>query len=76
MVRLRVRPQAQRLGYGSAIVMALEERARELGYLMLRADTTACQRPALELYRGFGWREIRREVINGITNIHIEKPLG
>jgi GNAT superfamily N-acetyltransferase len=76
MVRLRVRPDLQRLGYGSAVVMALEERARELGYQMLRADTTAYQQPALELYRRFGWRETRREVINGITNIHIEKPLG
>jgi GNAT superfamily N-acetyltransferase len=76
MVRLRVRPDLQRLGYGSAVVMAIEERARELGYLMLRADTTAYQQPALELYRRFGWRETRREVINGITNIHIEKPLA
>jgi GNAT superfamily N-acetyltransferase len=76
MVRLRVRPDRQRHGYGSAIVMALEERARELGYLMLRGDTTAYQQPALELYRGFGWRETRREVINGIVNIHIEKPLS
>jgi GNAT superfamily N-acetyltransferase len=76
MVRLRVRRDVQRLGYGSAMVMALEQRARELGYLMLRADTTAYQRPALELYQGLGWRETRRELINGITNIHIEKPLG
>jgi GNAT superfamily N-acetyltransferase len=76
LVRLRVRSDLQRRGYGSALVMALEERARELGYLMLRGDTTAYQQPALELYRGFGWRETRREVINGIVNIHIEKPLG
>ncbi|MCW2886027.1 MAG: hypothetical protein QOE54_6879 [Streptosporangiaceae bacterium] len=76
MVRLRVSPDVQRRGYGSAVVRALEERARELGYLMLRGDTTSYQRPALELYRGFGWQETRREIINGITNIHLEKPLG
>jgi GNAT superfamily N-acetyltransferase len=75
MVRLRVRQDVQRRGYGSAVAWALEQRARELGYRSLRADTTAYQRPALELYRGSGWRETRREVINGITNVHLEKPL-
>lgn len=75
MVRLRVRPAAQRRGYGAAMVRALEERADEYGYRVLRADTTELQGPALALYRKFGWKETRREMIGGITNIHIEKPL-
>lgn len=75
MVRLRVRPAVQRRGYGSAVVTALEERAREYGYRILRADTTELQGPALELYRKFGWTQTRREVIGGIVNIYIEKPL-
>ncbi|GAA2146318.1 GNAT family N-acetyltransferase [Actinomadura napierensis] len=75
MVRLRVRPSVQRRGYGTAVVSALEERAVEYGYRILRGDTTELQAPALALYRKFGWRETRREVIGGIVNIYIEKAL-
>ncbi|XVQ09249.1 GNAT family N-acetyltransferase [Spirillospora sp. CA-255316] len=75
MVRLRVHRRAQRRGYGRAVVAALEERAAEYGYRVLRADTTELQGPALQLYRDFGWTETRREVIGGIVNIYLEKPL-
>ncbi|MQY06358.1 GNAT family N-acetyltransferase [Actinomadura macrotermitis] len=75
MVRLRVRPDVQRRGYGRAVVQALEERAAEIGYRLLRADTTEHQGPALALYRGFGWTETRREPIGGIVNIYLEKRL-
>ncbi|RSN70487.1 GNAT family N-acetyltransferase [Actinomadura sp. WAC 06369] len=75
MVRLRVLPAVQRRGYGAAVVTALEQRAAELGYRVLRADTTELQEPALALYRRFGWTEKRRERIGGIVNIYIEKPL-
>ncbi|WP_131739511.1 GNAT family N-acetyltransferase [Actinomadura roseirufa] len=75
MVRVRVRPAVQRRGYATALVTALEERAREYGYRILRADTTELQGPALALYRGFGWTETRREPIGGIVTIYIEKPL-
>ncbi|GAB3275800.1 hypothetical protein GCM10027589_01130 [Actinocorallia lasiicapitis] len=75
MVRLRVRPDLQRLGYGAAVLQALEERAAELGYRRLLGDTTEFQGPAIELYRKYGWHEIRREVINGIINIYGEKQL-
>ncbi|MFI0449550.1 GNAT family N-acetyltransferase [Actinomadura sp. 6N118] len=75
MVRLRVRPGVQRRGFGAAIVRALEQRAAEFGYRVLRADTTELQGPALELYRKFGWEETRREVIGGIVNIYLEKRL-
>ncbi|WP_344952666.1 GNAT family N-acetyltransferase [Actinomadura miaoliensis] len=75
MVRLRVRPDVQRCGYGSAVVRALEQRAAEYGYRLLRADTTELQDPALRLYRRFGWTETRREVIGGIVNIYLEKRL-
>jgi GNAT superfamily N-acetyltransferase len=76
MVRLRVHPHVQRRGYGAAIVHALEERAVELGYRLLRGDTTALQWPALSLYRRFGWREVRREDVHGIVTIYGEKALA
>ncbi|MEO3824612.1 GNAT family N-acetyltransferase [Actinomadura sp. B10D3] len=75
MVRLRVLPAVQRRGYGAALVQALEERAAEYGYRVLRADTTELQGPALALYRRFGWTETRRETIGGIVNIYLEKRL-
>ncbi|MDX6742896.1 GNAT family N-acetyltransferase [Actinocorallia sp. A-T 12471] len=75
MVRLRVRHDLHRLGYGAALLQALEERAVELGYERLIGDTTELQGPALELYRAFGWVELRRETINGIVNIYGEKKL-
>lgn len=75
MVRLRVTPRLQRHGYGSAIVLALEQRAAELGYRTLHCDTTDLQSPAMTLYRGFGWRETEREVIGGIVNVYFEKSL-
>ncbi|ADG89248.1 GNAT family N-acetyltransferase [Thermobispora bispora] len=61
MCRLRVHPDHQRRGYGTQIMLALEQRARELGYAVLRGDTTLRQTAALELYRKAGWRELRRE---------------
>jgi GNAT superfamily N-acetyltransferase len=75
MVRLRVRPDLQRLGYGAAVLQALEERAVALGYTRLIGDTTEFQGPAIELYRKYGWKETRRELINGIVNIYGEKYL-
>ncbi|WP_460304786.1 GNAT family N-acetyltransferase [Actinocorallia aurea] len=75
MVRLRVRNDLHRLGYGAAMIQALEARALELGYVRLIGDTTELQGPALELYRSFGWVEQRREMINGIVNIYGEKKI-
>ncbi|MFI0480641.1 GNAT family N-acetyltransferase [Actinomadura sp. 9N215] len=75
MVRLRVLPSVQRRGYGTAVVQALEQRAVEYGYRVLRADTTELQGPALALYGKFGWTETRRETIGGIVNIYLEKQL-
>ncbi|MFB4318465.1 GNAT family N-acetyltransferase [Actinomadura sp. 21ATH] len=75
MVRLRVSPDVQRRGYGAAVVEALEQRAAEYGYRVLRADTTELQGPALALYRRFGWTVTRREPIGGIVNVYLEKRL-
>lgn len=75
MVRLRVRADLQRRGYGLALALALEQRAVELGYRRLCGDTTEYQGAAIQMYRLLGWREIRRVVIGGIVNIYGEKDL-
>jgi GNAT superfamily N-acetyltransferase len=75
MVRLRVRPDHQGRGYGGAIMAVLEERAVELGYTVLRADTTVKQPVALELYRSSGWREIDRRITGATVTVYFERPL-
>ena len=75
MVRLRVRPDEQRKGYGAALVTVLEERAVELGCRVLRADTTVKQPVALELYRSFGWHETVRRITGETVTVYFEKAL-
>ncbi|HXA61527.1 MAG TPA: GNAT family N-acetyltransferase [Streptosporangiaceae bacterium] len=75
MVRLRVHPSVQRRGHGTAMVLALEERAHELGYRMLVADTTSGQAAALGLYGKFGWYEIHREIVGDLVNVYLAKLL-
>jgi GNAT superfamily N-acetyltransferase len=76
MVRLRVRPDQQGRGYGAALVTVLEERAAELGYRLLRADTTVKQTVAIQLYRSFGWREVDRKATGTTVTVYFEKPLS
>src|SRR3954447_17795665 len=76
MCRLRVHPEHQRRGYGAQIMKALEQRAGQLGYKLLRGDTTFQQVAALELYRKSGWRELRREVRGDTVVLYGEKLLN
>jgi GNAT superfamily N-acetyltransferase len=76
MCRLRVHPEHQRRGYGAQIMEALEQRAGQLGYKLLRGDTTLQQVAALELYRKSGWRELRREVRGDTVVLYGEKLLN
>jgi GNAT superfamily N-acetyltransferase/plasmid stability protein len=52
--RMRVDARVQRRGYGRALLLRLEARARELGYRTLRLDTTVKQHLAERLYRVAG----------------------
>ncbi|GAA4593878.1 GNAT family N-acetyltransferase [Planotetraspora phitsanulokensis] len=76
MCRLRVHPGHQRRGYGGQIMAALEQRAGQLGYSLLRGDTTLQQVAAVELYRKSGWRELRREVRGNTVVLYGEKRLN
>lgn len=75
MCRMRVHPDFQRRGFGDRVAAELEKRAIELGYAQLCGDTTLNQPAAIELYRKYGWREIRREERGGCIVIYGEKDL-
>ena len=73
--RMRVTPDYQRHGYGTAILLALEQRADELGIIRLKLDTTDIQLAAQNLYKKHGYREIGRYKVSGFTAIYYEKDL-
>ena len=56
--RMYVEPGARKLGIGRAILRALEQRARELGYPTLRLETGARQPEAISLYESEGYYPI------------------
>lgn len=56
--RVYVPPAWRRRGVASALMVALEDEARALGYGVLRLETGARQSAALTLYQGLGWRRI------------------
>ena len=53
-----VEPGSRKLGIGRAILRALEQRARELGYPTLRLETGARQPEAISLYESEGYLPI------------------
>jgi putative acetyltransferase len=56
MKRLFVRPASRDKGIGKALVQAIIEEARRIGYKRMRLDTAF--EPALSLYRSLGFKEI------------------
>lgn len=73
--RLFVRSQARGHGVGRALLLALEQRARALGYTMIRLDTHAGEHPAVELFRSAGYREIADYNRNPYASYWFEKQL-
>lgn len=73
--RMRVHPDYQGRGLGQIILSELEARARALGYKTLHLDTSVVQLPAQKLYEKNGFREVGRDVYQGLEVILYEKPL-
>jgi ribosomal protein S18 acetylase RimI-like enzyme len=73
--RMRVHPHCQRCGYGQAILDALQTRAHQLGYTVLRLDTTTLQVAAQQFYEKNGFRETGRKQIHHFTAIFYEKTI-
>lgn len=58
MKRLWVRDTAKKLGVGKALVKAIIESARSLGYQRIRLDTLPRMTAAVAMYRSMGFVEI------------------
>ncbi len=56
IARMRVHPNFQRQGFGSALLRHLEKRAAELGYRTLHLDTLVVQEAAQHFYLRHGYR--------------------
>jgi ribosomal protein S18 acetylase RimI-like enzyme len=76
MKRVRVDPNHQRRGFGEAIVVRLEQRARELGASAVHLDTTTGQQPAIAMYRKLGYDEIGRGSLPRFDIVLMEKSLS
>lgn len=76
MKRLYVRDSHKGKGIGKELVRTIIEEARAKDYRIMRLDTLSTMKPALALYREFGFREIEPYVYNPIEGaVFMEKDL-
>jgi GNAT superfamily N-acetyltransferase len=73
--RMYVVPDARSRGVGRALLSALEEAARELGYVRVRLDAGPEQRHSIDLFRKTGYAEIPKYNDNHIAVYFAEKRL-
>ena len=73
--RMYVVPQARRSGVARALLAALEEEARELGYRIARLDTGERQPHAQAFYEASGYRRVENFHDNPAAAFHGEKRL-
>jgi GNAT superfamily N-acetyltransferase len=73
--RMYVVPAARSRGAGRALLAALEDAARELGYERLRLDAGPEQQHSRKLFATTGWQQIPRYNANHIADYFAEKVL-
>ena len=73
--RMYVVSEARSRGAGRALLAALEDAARELGYERVRLDAGPAQRHSRELFAASGYVEIARYNDNHIADYFAEKAL-
>lgn len=75
LLRMRIAPEWQRRGIGSALVETVVVWARESGYRSVILETTVQQAPAVALYRRCGFAEIGRSRLKRYTLIWMRRDL-
>jgi ribosomal protein S18 acetylase RimI-like enzyme len=75
VLRMRVDPRHQRLGYGRTMLHALEKEARSLGYEHATLLTGPSQHPAIDLYYSAGYTHVADEVHGTVAGIRLAKDL-
>jgi putative acetyltransferase len=76
MKRLYVVPGLRQFGIGRQLVDALLDKARELGYGVMKLDTLGKLGPAIELYKNHGFRETTSYYDNPLPGVvYMEKEL-
>lgn len=73
--RMYVVPEARGRGIAQELLVALEDRARDLGYAIARLDTGPKQPHAERMYRAAGYREIGNFNANPFASFWGEKRL-
>lgn len=73
--RMYVVPEARRAGVARALLAALEDAARALGYQIVRLDTGARQPHAIAFYEASGYRRVGNFNNNPAAAFHGEKRL-
>ena len=73
--RMYVVPDARSRGVGRALLAALEDASRELGYDRVRLDAGPAQQHSKSLFRRTGYREIDKYNGNHIAYYFAEKDL-
>jgi GNAT superfamily N-acetyltransferase len=73
--RMYVLPEERGRGVARALLSALEDAARGLGYEVARLDTGPRQAHAERMYRGAGYRPIGNFNANPVASFFGEKPL-
>lgn len=73
--RMYVIPEARGRGVAKALLVALEDRAREMGFQIARLDTGPQQPHAERMYREAGYAEIHNFNANPIASFWGEKRL-
>lgn len=75
ILRMRVSPDYQGNGYGTAMLARLELEARKLGYSKMTLITGVNQHPAVDLYRKHGFLDTEYIELLGIPSVRMSKHL-
>ena len=73
--RMRVDPDCQRMGYGKAILEALEQSAFSMGYKRVVLDTTIQLHGSQKFYLKNGYQEVERKKLGDLDLVFFEKRL-